>query len=150
LRKKYWYVLICTLIVVALFAIIVHAFNVSWSTSVSVTTTNPNIKVYWDSACTNPVTSIPLGNVQRGATKYVTLYIKNEGGGTIDVYWNSTLSYQTDQITDNWQYMGGGGYYVNLNGMVLPEGTTKTTRYSITVSPTATLQEYNWILNLGG
>jgi hypothetical protein len=124
-------------------------FYVSWSATVRVTTTDPDIQIFWDAACTNPVTSIEVGNVQRGATKTITLYVKNQGGGTLHVYWNSTLREQTNQISESWlhYYMSN---YVDINGTTLGEGASMQTRYDITVGPDAPLQTYTWSLNIGG
>jgi len=48
------------------------------------------VGVYWDSDCTNNVTSINWGFLEPGATDNVTVYIKNEGNIPV------TLSMTTD------------------------------------------------------
>ena len=50
------------------------------------------VRVYWDSSCGDPVGSIDWGLVEPGATKNITVYIKNEGSAPV------TLSL----ATDNW------------------------------------------------
>jgi hypothetical protein len=50
------------------------------------------VSVYWDSSCTNNVTSIDWGFLEPGTTTNVTVYIRNEG--SIPVVLNMT--------TDNW------------------------------------------------
>jgi hypothetical protein len=144
MAKKHFILVASCLLVLSLG--IVLAFYVSWSATVTVTTTDPNIKVYWDPSCTNLTTSIPLGNIQRGATKTVLLYVKNNGGGNINVYWNSSLSSVTDQIIETWNT-----YYSNpCNGTEIGEGGVLETYYTVNILPTAPLQTYSWTLNVGG
>lgn len=150
MNRKY-VVLICSSFVLLTIGV-ASGFYLGWSATVSLNMTGPNIAVYWDSACTNPVTSIPLGNIQRGASKSVDLYIRNEGGGTINVYWNSTLSEQTDQITATWEYLVYSYYgssSIPLNGTTLAEGSVLTTKYTVRTMPTVPLQSFSWILNVG-
>jgi len=65
------------------------------------------VGVYWDSGCSQPVSSINWGMVEPGAVKTVTVYIKNEGNAPI------TLSLRTsnwnppkvvDYISLSWNY----------------------------------------------
>ncbi|UCC33636.1 MAG: hypothetical protein JSW53_01120, partial [Candidatus Bathyarchaeota archaeon] len=50
------------------------------------------VGVYWDSDCSNTVTSIDWGTVEPGSTNSVTIYFKNEGNAA------ETLSSETE----NW------------------------------------------------
>lgn len=50
------------------------------------------VGVYWDSSCTNEVSSINWGNLDPGETKDVTIYVKNEG----------TMAVTLSMTTDNW------------------------------------------------
>jgi hypothetical protein len=144
MARKYFILIATCLLILSLG--IVLAFYVTWSATVTVTTTDPNIKVYWDPSCTNLTTSIPFGNVQRGATKAVSLYIKNDGGGAIYVYWNSSLSLLTDQISEFWNRENPSNY---LNGTKMYEGQVLQTTYTVDILPTAPLQTYTWTLNVG-
>lgn len=67
------------------------------------------VGVYWDSGCTQQVTSIDWGLTDPGAVKNVTVYIRNEGNAPI------TLSLQTanwnpsnapNYISLAWNYAG--------------------------------------------
>jgi hypothetical protein len=58
------------------------------------------VGVYWDSGCTQQVTSIDWGLTDPGAVKNVTVYIRNEGNAPI------TLSLQTA----NWNPSNGPNY----------------------------------------
>jgi hypothetical protein len=50
------------------------------------------VRVYWDNSCGDLVGSVDWGLVERGATKNITVYIRNEGSVPV------TLSL----ATDNW------------------------------------------------
>jgi len=68
------------------------------------------LNAYWDSGCTNEVTSISWGSMYPGSSKNVTIYLKNTGNVPI------TLSLTTDSwnpsnaetyFTLTWDYSGG-------------------------------------------
>jgi len=72
--------------------------------------TSVNLAVYWDSACTNQVTSIDWGMISPGESKSVQVYVKNMGNVPI------TLSFSTESwnpagassyITLTWDYASG-------------------------------------------
>lgn len=44
---------------------------------------NYHVEAYEDSACTQPLTNIDFGTMRVGELKYVTIYLKNTGNGTI-------------------------------------------------------------------
>lgn len=150
---KYWYAVLCIIIAIPLL-VYAYAFTVSWSSPVNVVTTTPDIKVYWDSACTDPVTSIDFGNIQQGAWVTKRLYIKNEGGGQVNIYWNSTVSSVTaGKIQDWWGISSSrssfGSTAYKINGTALASGEVRDTWYHILVDPQITLSSYSWTLNLG-
>jgi hypothetical protein len=67
------------------------------------------VGVYWDSGCSQTVSSIDWGLAEPGAVKNVTVYMRNEGNAPI------TLSLQTanwnppnaaDYISLSWNYGG--------------------------------------------
>lgn len=121
------------------------AFMITWSSTVTLVVAAGDVEVYWDYACTNPVTNIGFGTVQVGAWSTTTLYIKNSGTGTITLSWNSTLPSVTNAITDSWYV----GYYTNIQGYSLSSGQVITTTYRISIQPTALIRSYTWTLNLG-
>jgi len=45
----------------------------------SAVTTSPNVGVYWNQACTKPVSSIIWGNVSMGSERDVVVFVKNLG-----------------------------------------------------------------------
>jgi len=76
------------------------------------------VGVYWDSTCSNPVTSINWGTVQPGSKKDTTVYIKNEGNApeTLSLEtqnWNPTTA--SSYISLTWDY---GGQAINVGGVV--------------------------------
>jgi len=90
-----------------------------------------NLKVYWESGCTNEVTSVNWGTLSPGDVESVTLYVKNTG--SVDL----TLSKSTDDwspasaetyLTLTWSY---AGEQIEPNG-VLSATLTLTVSESIT------------------
>jgi len=76
------------------------------------------VGVYWDSSCSNQVTSINWGTVQPGSTKNMNVYIKNEGNAP------ETLSLETQNwspaiastyISLTWDY---NGQVINVGGVI--------------------------------
>lgn len=80
------------LITVAVFA----AFAATYPEIVKVTFQSsgviktPNIEVYYDKDCQNPVKSIDWGMVEPGFSKNITIYIKNIGNTPITVSMNTS------------------------------------------------------------
>lgn len=152
--RKLWYAFPCIIIAVSLL-VYVYAFTSSWSSPVYIVTTNPNIKVYWDSACTNPVTSIDFGNIQQGAFEEFRLFIKNEGGGDVYIYWNSTVASDTGgKISDWWSIhpyhkRGNFGHHGWNGTQLLESGAVLDTWYMILVSLDTPLSSYSWTLQVG-
>jgi hypothetical protein len=67
------------------------------------------VGVYWDSNCTNPVSSIDWGTLTPGSLKNVIVYVKNEGNGTAALYmktvnWNPSSAYT--YLNLSWDYKG--------------------------------------------
>jgi len=67
------------------------------------------VGVYWDSSCSNQVTTINWGTVNPGSTKDVTVYIKNEGNApetlSLEIQnWNPTSASSYMSLT--WDYEG--------------------------------------------
>lgn len=58
------------------------------------------VGVYWDAACTSPVSSIAWGVLEPGETKNVTVYIRNEGNSM------ATLAMRTE----NWRPPEAGAF----------------------------------------
>jgi archaellum component FlaG (FlaF/FlaG flagellin family) len=138
------FVLLLLAVVVATF--IVYGSLLSWSSSVTVNVSSPSIGVYWDADCTNPVTTINLGNLQQGTQDWrVTLYVKNNAQGTVKLWWNSTRALISDKIIDMWVTL----YFVDLNGITIGPGQVLTTYYRIWVRTDCPPGSYSWTLNLG-
>lgn len=123
-------------------------------TGIVVKTPNVQLGIYWDSATTEPATTIDFGemsqpNKQQRLSK--ELYIKNEGNVSIVVYWNSTLSSVTAEIEEWWSrdYVYWGTYA--LNGTTIqPSGDPLYTAYMIQIPAYTTAGTYNWTLTVWG
>jgi hypothetical protein len=110
---------------IGVFAIVLASIAVVYAlTSVSVylssvgTVKALGVGVYWDSGCSQTVSSIDWGLAEPGAVKNVTVYMRNEGNAPI------TLSLQTsnwnppnaaDYISLSWDY---GGQAIGVNQVV--------------------------------
>ena len=67
------------------------------------------VGVYWDSGCSNSVTSVNWGTVAPGSTNDVTVYIKNEGNAEETLSstaenWNPSIA--STYMTLTWDYAG--------------------------------------------
>jgi len=76
------------------------------------------VEIYWDYACTGPVSSINWGNLDPGSTKDVTIYVRNEGTLPVTLYlstsnWNPSSA--SSYITLSWNY---GGQSISPGGIV--------------------------------
>jgi hypothetical protein len=110
---------------IGVFAIVLASIAVVYAlTSVSVylssvgTVKAVGVGVYWDSGCSQAVSSIDWGLADPGSVKNVTFYVKNEGNAPV------TLSLQTsnwnpaeaaDYISLSWDY---GGQAIGVNQVV--------------------------------
>lgn len=106
--------------------------------------------VYWDEGCTENVTTIDFGEMIHPntlTTLTVDIWIRNEGNVSHTVYWNSTLSSNTTEITDEW-YWGPRAPYTPLNGTVFAVGQNRTTTYAIHIQAYAETRTYNWTLTV--
>jgi len=87
------------------------------------------VGVYWDSGCSNSVTSVNWGTVEPGSTNDVTVYIKNEGNTA------ATLS----STTENWDPSIASTYMSltwDYGGQVIDVGEVVQVTLSLTVSDT--------------
>ncbi len=86
------------------------------------------VDVFWDQACTNPVTSINWGVIDPGANRNVTIYIRNTGNSPITVTmatsnWNPPEA--SSHLALTWNY---AGQTIAANGVI-------QVMFTLTVSP---------------
>jgi len=84
------------------------------------------VKVYWESACVNEVSSINWGAIDAGSSMNVTVYIKNTGNAAITLSLNTANwnpSGASSYITLGWDY---GGQFINPAGVVQVKLTLRT------------------------
>jgi len=89
--------------------------------------TSADLEAYWDSECTNAVSSINWGTIYPGGSKNVTIYLKNTG----NVPLNLSLS------TDNWNPSNAGTYLTltwDYSGEQLQPGGVVQVTLTLTVS----------------
>ena len=68
-----------------------------------------NIGVYWDSNCTDEVSTIEWGTLEPGSSRSVNIYVRNEGNTAVILDLNTTnwtpVS-ASDYISLSWDYSG--------------------------------------------
>jgi hypothetical protein len=85
------------------------------------------VDVYWDSSCTNIVSSINWGELEPGYDKQVTVYIKNKG----------TVPLRLSMTVNNWNPPSASTYMTlswNCEGYVLGAGSVISTVITLSVS----------------
>ena len=86
------------------------------------------VGVYWDSSCTNPVSSINWGELQPGIVKNVTIYVKNEGN----------VKMKLSMTASNWSPAQASSYITlswNRENYVLNPGSAISAVLTLSVSP---------------
>ena len=84
------------------------------------------VSVYWDSSCTNEVSSVDWGMVEPGSSTSVTVYIKNTG--------NSPVTLTLD--TENWNPSSASNYMSlswDYNGQSIDAGGVVQVELTLTV-----------------
>ena len=89
------------------------------------------VDVFWDQACTNPVSSINWGVIDPGAHRNVTVYIRNTGNSAITV----------TMATSHWNPPEASDYMIltwNYAGQTIAENAVIQVTFTLTVSPDIT------------
>jgi len=76
------------------------------------------VGVYWDQACSNPVTSISWGTIDPGSSVNKTVYIKNTGNNAATLSLttsNWSPSNASSYMTLSWDY---NGQPINVNAVI--------------------------------
>ena len=114
--------------------------------------THPNVEmqlgIYWDEACTQNVTTIDFGKMVHPNQEILldkVMWIRNEGNVSHTLYWNSTLSSVTTEISDEWGYTS---YMSPINGTTLNPSFAYQTVYRLHVPAYSTVGTYNWTLTV--
>jgi len=85
------------------------------------------VGVYWDSGCTNAVSSIDWGALDPGASTDVTIYVKNEG----------SMAVVLGMTTNNWNPASASSYMAlswNRENYVLSSGSVVHAVLTLSVS----------------
>jgi len=132
---------------------LVYALTMLWQAQGSVTVKAKETKalgVYWDSGASNPVSSIPFGDLEQGAQVNKILYIKNTGNVAITLDWSSDLKPKSNNyLGDDWLFKNSDGNWQNIRGYSLQPGAVLETQYRLFIATNAPAQTYTWTLQLG-
>ena len=102
--------------------------------NVSAMQTN-GVGVYWDSNCTNRVSSISWGNLTPGSAKNFAVYIRNEAGVLVELLlwtanWNPAIA--SGYINLGWNYTAGR--WINPGEVLRTTLTLSVSRYIAGIS----------------
>lgn len=87
------------------------------------------VGIYWDSPCTNRTSSVNWGALDPGASKTVTVYVRNEG----------TTGVTLSKATQNWNPSTASSYMTlnwNYSGQTLSVNQVLQVKLTLTVSST--------------
>jgi hypothetical protein len=103
------------------------------------------VGVYWDQACSNPVSSISWGTIDPGSSVNKTIYIKNTGNNAATLNLatsNWSPSNASSYMTLSWDY---NGLPVNANAVIqvkltlsVSSGVSGITNFSFDITIVAT------------
>lgn len=119
-----------TVLVIAVMGMVVSGLGVLVATRIISNTGNVKavgVGVYWDSSCTNVVSSINWGDLQPGEATEVTIYIKNEG----------SIAMVLSMTIDNWNPASASSYMTlswNRENYVLNAGSVVSAILTLSVS----------------
>jgi hypothetical protein len=102
------------------------------------------VGVYWESSCTNEVSTIDWGYMNPGATKDVRIYIKNEG----------TIQMTLNMTTHDWSPTSAASYIVlswNREGSQVDSGSVSSAVLTLSVSPSISdVQDFDFVITITG
>ncbi|MEM3054657.1 MAG: hypothetical protein QXM52_02995 [Candidatus Bathyarchaeia archaeon] len=102
------------------------------------------VDVYWDSSCTNPVSSIDWGEMVPGSSKQFTIYIKNNGN----------VPLRLSMTVSNWNPPSASTYMNlswNCEGYVLGAGSVVSAVITLSVSSSITeITNFSFDITIAG
>jgi len=119
-----------TLLAIAVMATVASTLGVLVATRTISNTGNLKaigVGVYWDSSCTNAVSSVDWGSLDPGVTKDVTIYVKNEG----------TVTAVLNLRAENWNPSSASNYMTlswNRENHVLSTGSVVQATLTLSIS----------------
>ena len=125
----------------------VYSAYVTHENTAGITIAQTSVKVYSDAAATELVTHLDFGVVTQGGQSVGrTLWLKNHGSGSVQIYWTSTLfsAISPTQVIEQWAVQG-----VPWNNTVMSAGQVYQTDYVIGIGRTLATGTYNWTLTVG-
>ena len=133
-------VLLAASLLVLCFYALSGVFNVPNASAVN---TSGGVGVFWDSGCTNPVTSISWGNVSAGSETDVTVYLENLGPDAL------TPTMNMSDLTPSTAYLQI--YLVwNYGGQQLASGQSVNVTLRLFVSPSVSgISSFSFNVNFG-
>ena len=106
-----------------------------------------DIELYWDEECTSPVFSVDFGMLERGQSKSVAFWLKNNSTDKGRISWGSeNYNPSSNGITQCWERKVGRFRYIsNWNKKVKPGDLWKV-HYTIQVAQDIQDGAYSWDL----
>ena len=129
---------------ITLTVVVLAALSASTTVPLNGTVNTVNVEAYSDSACTQPLTALNVGNVNPGSTVTKTVYIKNTGSIPV------TLTMDTS----GWSPTGANTYLTlswNRQNDVLDAGDSVSATFTLTVaSDTGSLTTFSCSVTITG
>ncbi len=116
-REKWIFIILAFMSIVAVAASVLFltaitggSLNRSRIISSAGTVKGIGVGVFWDSGCTNRVSSIDWGFLEPGSSKNISVYIKNEGNAPVTLSlnttnWNPTSIQEENYMILSWDYV---------------------------------------------
>lgn len=119
-------VLVALVVLVPTAVVLADTFSKTVTNTMTISASNPSLKVYSDPECTVEITSIDWGNIKQGKTEVVNIYLKNEGD----------YDFTTIATTNNFPAAAGTLTFTG-SGQPLAIGAVSTLGITATVSRSA-------------
>ena len=108
-----------------------------------------DIGLYWDEACTVPVSSVALGTVERGQSKYVTFWLKDASTDEGRISCCSTnFNPSSEGIAECWERKVGRYAYISNWNKKMRAGDLWEVRYTMKMAPDIQIGGYSWDLTV--
>lgn len=105
------------------------------------------IGLYWDEECANVVSSIDLGMLAKGQSKYVTFWLENNSADKSRISWGSAnFDPSSNGIAECWERKVGRFRYISNWNKKMKTGDLWEVHYTIQVAQDIQTGVYSWDL----
>lgn len=106
-----------------------------------------DIGLYWDEECTNPVSAIDFGMLERGQSKSVTFWLKSHSMDKGRISWGTAnFNPPSNDIAERWEHKIGRFKYISNWNKKMKPGDLWEVKYTIQVTQDIQPGVYSWDL----